>query len=1271
MPDLSFGSYTLPVYLYENFSYVISNSSAVQLPITKTSGLPSNFFTTTSSNLTFAGNGSSLTAGSTESFSYTLVNTLSSSNTVPVGTGRFTDLSGNGVSGTSYTFYKNEPIPTIHLMAPFALSSAVSSVPSLPPGLKFFVSGSNLDISGTPLTTLPTSNYLLIGKDAATGSKIVTTSNTYTVSNERILYNLSGTSIVNMDVGVPIATRALTAAFPPYPSGGTLKYTWNTFPDGINVFDFNNSNRTISNNFGFLTTDPSHAFVMAGTPSLAAAYLYANAGVSSATYTIQGTRVSPLPAVISNFAVTFAFNETVLFDQSAIPTLYSGVPVDPSANFFRARTYFNTGSGTNIASIFSPDLRADLSLTRIGSNAYLSGTPTLGASSANYTIRATNSNGFTQEYVTPITVQDDFITFVSPTPAVDACFNFILSRPLDVPKTGYYSSPIQFKAQAASGLPVTLSAPALAGTGMTLDSSGIISGFPDTVTALTALAVTAVATGSPATATRNTNFAVLNDIFTFGTVPTSNFTFIQNRVITPFQIPVTTLSERPINNFSEVLLPSGLNISPAGVISGTPLSSDVSGTIEIIPTTGYASGSAFYNYTLTPDSILFTVPQNIYNYLAGDPVSVQVTGTAYSGTTVSNYDLSMTQTYGLNIDSTSGFIDGPWVSGIPPNVLPSSCNFTVNGTAGVLLGSLGANVTTNPYFANESLVAVWGNGAFGPAVGLFGSSNVHSNWDLINVSGGSNSGSISDIQFKVSSPTDVSVLIATNSGIFIRGTTLANFQQIPFDPNISVFKMSTIANKPNTSTWFAAGSKDFGGDPFVAATMIRSDDDAVTWDISSSPILVAGQYLYTHDQTGGGSIDGPYLAGGAALRYKNGVLMVGGSYNSGLGSATAMARSSDEGSNWSPVTGGFSDECASYSLDDSNIWIATGSESYQTGDAEGYPPYTGPSSTIKYSTDNGSNWSNATGGFSMFGYEVVYASNTWFATGISGFTSPSNYYNIELRYSTNGSNWFLANLAASNLFGNRMTRPLPPLPLGSLNFDGTNWNVFVELEDPTPSSSTTFLYKHDLSSSFASNWIAGVIINPYFFGPDFPVSNDGASRFISLTPPNYIKSAEGDINVNLTFYPLIGTGPTITAPSTRSYLLYQYVPITPIQLAATGTGQLYFFVSTGTLPAGLTFDPLTNVISGTPAQIGSTSTICYVKDDNGVSTVTITFTVIIPRIVRKQDGAGAYTSLLRQYTNVLGAQNARDNRVLPNQTLGEFMAPDAPDVITNTIGCDC
>jgi hypothetical protein len=74
----------------------------------------------------------------------------------------------------------------------------------------------------------------------------------------------------------------------------------------------------------------------------------------------------------------------------------------------------------------------------------------------------------------------------------------------------------------------------------------------------------------------------------------------------------------------------------------------------------------------------------------------------------------------------------------------------------------------------------------------------------------------------------------------------------------------------------------------------------------------------------------------------------------------------------------------------------------------------------------------------------------------------------------------------------------------------------------------------------------------------------------------------------------------------------------------------------------------------------------YAKDDNGITAFTLTFTVNVPRIIRKQDGAGAYTSLLRQYTEVLGAQNARDNRALPAQEtkLGEFMSPYAPDVVT-------
>jgi hypothetical protein len=98
----------------------------------------------------------------------------------------------------------------------------------------------------------------------------------------------------------------------------------------------------------------------------------------------------------------------------------------------------------------------------------------------------------------------------------------------------------------------------------------------------------------------------------------------------------------------------------------------------------------------------------------------------------------------------------------------------------------------------------------------------------------------------------------------------------------------------------------------------------------------------------------------------------------------------------------------------------------------------------------------------------------------------------------------------------------------------------------------------------------------------------------------------------------------------------------------------------------LNFDPLTNTISGKAASIGNFATRVYTKDNNGVTLTNFSFTVDVPRVIRKQDGAGAYTYLLKQYTEVLGAQNARDSRVLPSQErmLGEFMSPPAPDVIT-------
>jgi hypothetical protein len=85
--------------------------------------------------------------------------------------------------------------------------------------------------------------------------------------------------------------------------------------------------------------------------------------------------------------------------------------------------------------------------------------------------------------------------------------------------------------------------------------------------------------------------------------------------------------------------------------------------------------------------------------------------------------------------------------------------------------------------------------------------------------------------------------------------------------------------------------------------------------------------------------------------------------------------------------------------------------------------------------------------------------------------------------------------------------------------------------------------------------------------------------------------------------------------------------------------------------------------------IGNNSITIYARDDVGTSVFTLMTTTVVPRIVKKQDTAGAYTSLVRQYTEVNAALNSVNNIVYPTQEqkLGTFMAPEAPDTTKDAI----
>ena len=96
-------------------------------------------------------------------------------------------------------------------------------------------------------------------------------------------------------------------------------------------------------------------------------------------------------------------------------------------------------------------------------------------------------------------------------------------------------------------------------------------------------------------------------------------------------------------------------------------------------------------------------------------------------------------------------------------------------------------------------------------------------------------------------------------------------------------------------------------------------------------------------------------------------------------------------------------------------------------------------------------------------------------------------------------------------------------------------------------------------------------------------------------------------------------------------------------------------------------------LEGTPIQQQDAVTPIYIFIKNGIyiQVYILQYRVEIPRVIRQQTSAGAFTSLVRQYTEVLASQNAINSIVSPNveKRLGEFLAPEAPDNLKDDPAC--
>lgn len=1275
---------SVQLYKFEPFSFEIQTANPISNVATSTNLLAYVTRVDPSAVLIRASNGYLGAPSSNESVVVTDVcGTVIQSN-FTLNAGRFFDVCGQSFNNRSFGFFKNETITPILFDSCINLA-LIQSVPTLPPGLSFVSnSPTSFVLQGTPVVQIPSSNYLVIGT-GTNPSQIVTTrvfglasSNggvNIGVGAERIQVDVSGSSIISpLVVNTPIETRTITSRLPA-PSSANVQYSWATLPDGIRFSNkdgtpYLNTSASIPGSF-----DTSFTLVLNGTPTLDAAKSFAFAGLSNYTVPIQVFRTSPLPILSNTIALSFQFEPMVLFDNFSIPQLYAGVEV-PSNISFRAKSYFTTDASiTSITQTGFPT-GVDVSFVEVQQRAYLVGTPSTTGTFSGTLVASTGS--LVGSNPVTLSVIDDIISFVSPTATSDV--SFIVSRPLNSFKDGYYTSNIQFKAVASSGRNVVYSIDGISGTGIGVNlANGIatLTGIPTSSRGAGPLTVTASA-GSTSNST-SIQYEIVNDELKFAPIPLSNREFIQNREIVPIQIQVTTLSERPVISYNGSNVPASLRVSPTGLISGK-VDSSLNGTFQVTASTGFVSATRDISYTVIPDSILMLAPASVIPLTPGQPIDpIQIEGLSYGGATVSNYQFSnLSPTYGLNLNSTSGLMTGTLFSGIPPELLPASSNFSIQGQAGVLIGTLNTTlVTSNPY-TNTLFIPI-------PYTSLFGMTNFSNPIFNDRLPGGDPE--IAYVQRK-NNTVESNVHIVTNSSTVIyRSQYGNNFTTIQVDPTVFVNStgITTVVNKSGTSTWWALG---FSNDTQLGnvAVLYQSDNDGLNWFKlkEGANIEVSNKRFFTRNLngsniSGGYPSNNPYIRGGA-LAYIPSLdrLLAGGMY--GGNDEFAGIYTDNGGIRWDDANI-FFQEVAYINTDHPSIYIATGSDTNRSFVTPGELISFTSSPCIRWSS-NGTQWSNVSWDtaqtMNVIGSEIAYANNTWIATGVINKSSdPPDRFTVGIAYSSDGSNWSMFDLSTNTLFPSKTGRDISPLPIGSIYYDGSNWNVFVSRPTQSGGVFAKEIYTHSSdTSSFTdpTTWTAKSITmqlgtSTQFFQPLAPPVYVGNSSPPSSNVPDDLLP----IQSFLTFSTVTTGGPTFVSPTSSNALFYQYLPITPIQIQANGQGQIYYFVESADLPRGLLFDPLTATISGTSVVAGDNPVRIYARDDNGTSIFVLNTTTVVPRIIKKQESAGAYTSLVRQYTEVNAAQNSLNSLVYPNQEqkLGQFMAPNAPDVVKDRVDPKC
>jgi|GEM_PF-1341783 len=529
------------------------------------------------------------------------------------------------------------PVTTSAGTSPYTYAITGSAV--LPTGLS--INANTGAISGTPTVTSASTTYTVTATDAAGA----TSGKTFTLVVNSALVATQA-----------VATRTLTAgsgaaaAFVPVAgSGGTTAYTYSISPALPTALGFNPTTGAVS-----------------GTPAAAA---------GAGSYTVT---VTDAAGAVARNSFSLTINGAIAAAQTVAT---KGLTLGTAAVAFTPVTV--SGGTSPYTHTVAPALPTGLSLA--SATGLLSGTPSVAAAAANYSVTVTDVNGAPATNAFNLTVNSALTSTVA-----------VAIKSLTRTSAVAAFTPVM---KAGGTSPYSFSVSPALPTGLTLNSAdGSVSGTP-TAAAVAADYTVTITDGAGATTNKafnlTVNAALIASQITAARVVTAG------AAIVAFT-PVTAAGGTAPWAFSVApALPSGLSINAAsGAISGNPTAAATLATYTVTVTdaAGATSSASFALNVNGPLSA--TAAFATYTLTVGGLVPAVIPVVGGGGTGPYTYAVAPAMPAGLSLNGATGEVSGS------PTTAVAAANFTVTVTdATAATASCAVTLTINPALSATKVIA--------------------------------------------------------------------------------------------------------------------------------------------------------------------------------------------------------------------------------------------------------------------------------------------------------------------------------------------------------------------------------------------------------------------------------------------------------------------------------------------------------------------------------------------------------------------------------------